>query len=188
MIEADRLPTLTSERLRLRWLEDDDAPAVFEIFAHPEVARYWSSPAYTELAQAAKLIAEGQESFRAHRTYQWGVALRATGEVIGTATLFELDAPNRRAEIGFALNHDHWRRGYMGEALACLIDFAFDDLGLHRIEADVDPRNPASLRLLERFGFQREGYLRERWIVGGEISDTVFLGLLESDWRARQAP
>ena len=185
MIEADRLPTLTSERLHLRWLVEDDAPAVFEIFSHQEVARYWSSPAYTRPAEASALIAEVQQNFRDHRSYQWGVALEESGRVIGTCTLYSLDAQNRRSEVGFALNHDYWRMGYMNEALPLLIGFAFDDLDFHRLEADVDPRNVSSLRLLERFGFQREGYLRERWIVGDEINDTVFLGLLASEWRAR---
>ena len=60
--------------------------------------------------------------------------------------------------------------------------FAFEELGLRRIEADVDPRNEASIRLLERLGFQREGYLRERWLVDQEINDTVFYGLLRREW------
>lgn len=188
MIEADRLPTLTSERLSLRWLDDDDAPAIFEIFSHPEIARYWSSPAYTELREASASIAKVHQQFRDHRCYQWGLVLGETGQLVGTCTLVGLDAQNRRAEVGFALSHAHWRRGYMREALTLLIGFAFDDLALHRLEADVDPRNAASLRLLESLGFQREGYLRQRWIVGGEINDTVFLGLLGSEWQGREQP
>jgi ribosomal-protein-alanine N-acetyltransferase len=65
-----------------------------------------------------------------------------------------------------------------------LLAFAFEELGLHRIEADVDPRNTASLQSVERLGFQREGYLRERWQVNGEIQDTVFFGLLRGEWEA----
>ena len=183
MIEADRLPTLTSERLRLRWLDEDDAPAIFEIFSHPEIVRYWSTPAYADLAEALAQIAKAHRLFHDHEMYEWGVALKETRAVIGTCTLVGLDAQNRRAEVGFALSRGHWGKGYMREALARLLAFAFDDLGLHRLEADVDPRNVASLRLLEHFGFQREGYLKERWIVGDEISDTVFLGLLEREWR-----
>ena len=60
--------------------------------------------------------------------------------------------------------------------------YAFEVLDLHRIEADVDPRNAASIRTLERLGFQREGYLRERWQVNGEIQDALFYGLLRPDW------
>jgi RimJ/RimL family protein N-acetyltransferase len=74
----------------------------------------------------------------------------------------------------------------MHEALKALT-YAFDVLEFHRIEADVDPRNAASIRTLERLGFQREGYLRERWQVNGEIQDAVFYGLLRSDWKTASA-
>ena len=71
----------------------------------------------------------------------------------------------------------------MHEALSALVDYAFKTLGLNRLEADIDPRNHASARTLERLGFQKEGHLRERWIVSGEISDTWWYGLLRRDWR-----
>ena len=72
----------------------------------------------------------------------------------------------------------------MGEALTALFGFAFGPMALRRLEADVDPRNENSLRILGRLGFRREGLLRERWNVGGEIQDTAFLGLLAREWRS----
>ena len=63
----------------------------------------------------------------------------------------------------------------MNEALQAVLFFAFDELKLHRLEADVDPRNVGSIRSLEKLGFQREGYLRERWHVNGEIQDAIFM-------------
>ena len=102
--------------------------------------------------------------------------------VMGTCTLAQLDEQNRRAELGFALGREHWGNGYMREALVALFDFAFGELKLHRLEADVDPRNAASIHLLERLGFKKEGYLRERWWVNGEIQDTLFYGLLQREW------
>lgn len=71
----------------------------------------------------------------------------------------------------------------MHEALQALFNYAFGVLDKHRIEADVDPRNTASIRTLERLGFQREGYLRERWHVNGEIQDALFYGLLRPNWQ-----
>ena len=73
----------------------------------------------------------------------------------------------------------------MREALTALIGYAFRTLDLHRIEADADPRNAASVRVLEHLGFVREGLLRERWHVGGEVSDSLLLGLLRGDWERR---
>ena len=65
-----------------------------------------------------------------------------------------------------------------------LLAYTFQELALHRIEADVDPANGASIRVLERLGFQREGYLRERWHVGGKVYDALFFGLLRREWES----
>jgi RimJ/RimL family protein N-acetyltransferase len=101
---------------------------------------------------------------------------------MGTVTLISIDLTHRRAEIGYALGRAHWGRGYIHEALQAVMKYAFNELNLHRIEADVDPRNTASIKTLERLGFQREGFLRERWQVGGELQDALFYGLLRPDW------
>ena len=90
---------------------------------------------------------------------------------------------HQRAEIGFALRQTHWSKGLGTEAVGAVIEFAFETLNLHRLEADADPRNERSLRLLERFGFEREGCLRERYYVNGERQDAVILGLLRSNWK-----
>ena len=92
--------------------------------------------------------------------------------------------PQARAEVGFALARAPWGRRYGREALTALLDHAFGTLALRRIEADVDPRNLPSLETLESLGFRREGYLRQRWQVNGEVQDSVIMGLLASDWRA----
>ncbi|HEX8395070.1 MAG TPA: GNAT family N-acetyltransferase [Longimicrobium sp.] len=181
--DAITLPTIACERLHLRWLTPDDVPALFTVFGDPEVCRYWSSPAMPALEDAAALRDQIVSLFAQRALFQWGVALRETDEVIGTCTLAGLDNAHRRASVGYALARAHWGRGYAGEVLARLVRFAFDDLDLHRLEADADPRNLASLRALERVGFVREGYQRERYHHMGEIQDTVLFGLLRREWR-----
>jgi RimJ/RimL family protein N-acetyltransferase len=185
MIDTPALPTIEAERLRLRRLEDRDVDALYEIFSDPAVMRFWSSLPLDGRPAAAELLAEIHDVFRRKELFQWGVALREDDRVVGTCTLCRLDPGNRRAEVGFALRRDAWGRGLMGEALTALFDFAFGELALRRIEADVDPRNEASIRLLERLGFEREGLARERWQVGGEIQDACYYGLLARDWRVR---
>ena len=180
---GDELPVLSSSRIALRWLRDGDAEAIFTIFRDPAVMRYWSSASLTEMADAAELIREVHEMFRSRTLFQWGVATRSEDAVIGTSTLFHLDPIHRRAEIGFALGSRHWGQGLATEAVELLIGFAFEALELHRLEADVDPRNERSLRLLERQGFVREGLLRERYHAESEVQDTVFLGLLRREWK-----
>ena len=184
MLDGEKLPVINATRVRLRHLENSDTDSLFEIFSDAETLRFWSWKPYTERAQAVKLLEEIHEGFRQKTLYQWGIALKTNDKVIGTTTLFRLDDQSRRAEIGYILNRRFWGSGYVNEGLTALLDFAFEKMNLHRVEADIEPRNQASVKTVERLGFQREGLLRERWIVGGEIQDSLFYGLLESDWRA----
>jgi len=176
------LPKLSGRRVDLRWLTRQDAPAILAIFGDPEVMKFWSSPPLQSLAGAEDLIKEIHDLFGSRQLFQWGISLRETREVLGTCTLFHLDQAHRRAEVGFALRRSAWGQGLATEAVELLIGFAFETLDLHRIEADADPKNERSLRLLERQGFRREGYLRERWHHLGEIQDAIFLGLIRREW------
>ena len=184
---ADHLPTLDTPRLRLRWLTPADDADLLAVFGDIEVCRYTAREVLTELAGAAALREEIAASFAARTLFQWGLARRTDDRVLGTLTLFGFSAAHRRAEVGYALGRAHWGRGYVSEALDAALRFAFETLALHRLEADVDPRNPASMRVLERAGFTREGFLRERYHVHGEVQDAVYYGLLRREWEARQA-
>jgi ribosomal-protein-alanine N-acetyltransferase len=176
---------LISDRLVLRWLEESDLPALFGIFSSAEVMRYWSSPPFTQMADAQKMLLTIQEGYRSGNVLQLGIERSSDQVLIGTCTLHNFHLQSRRAEIGYALGRPYWGQGYMREALHILIDYAFDTLNLNRLEADIDPRNSASKKSLERLGFLKEGHLRERWIVNGEVSDTGFYGLLRSHWLKR---
>ena len=178
----ESLQTLNTKRMRLRSLTDVDIDALYRIFSHPEVVRYWGAPALADRNAAAAMLGEIQENFRRRTSMKWGVAELETDKIIGTVTLFNLNFDNKRAEIGYGLDHAYWRQGYVTEALDALLSYAFDELQLHRLEADVDPRNLGSIRTLEKLGFQREGLMRERWQVNGEIQDALFYGLLRPEW------
>lgn len=183
-MDWDRLPTVEASRLILRWIGEEDVDSLYDIFSNPEVMRYWSTSPLTDKSAAASLLKEIHDGFEQRALLKWGVARRSDNALIGTVTLINFDFTHRRAEVGYALGRAHWGHGYIQEALHALLDYAFGVLDLHRIEADVDPRNAASIRTLERLGFQREGYLRERWQVGGEILDGLFYGLLRPDWES----
>ncbi|HEY7913836.1 MAG TPA: GNAT family protein [Blastocatellia bacterium] len=182
MMDWKSLPTINASRVSLRSMTERDVDSLYAIFSDADVMRYWSSPPLKDLQAAAKLLGEIHDGFNRRLIFQWGIARKSDDTIIGTSTLFHLDSNNKRAEIGYALGRAHWGNGYIQEALRALLAYAFDELDLQRIEADVDPRNGASIRTLERLGFQREGFLRERWRVNGEVQDALFYGLLRRDW------
>ncbi len=177
------LPAIAAGRVRLRPLSEEDIPSLFAIFGDPEVVRYWGHLVLSDLAAARALLADIREQFAQRTLFQWGVEVIDSGEVVGTCTLASLDFENRRAELGFSLAKRYWGSGYMSDALPALIKFAFDEMKLHRIWADTDPRNQRSIRALERLGFHREGVLREHYLIHGEPQHAVVYGLLRSDWK-----
>jgi ribosomal-protein-alanine N-acetyltransferase len=184
-----RTLTLSTPRLQVRPLQPADAPALFAIHADPEFARFWSSPPWTALAQAEQLIAQDQIDLATGEHIRLGIVRKEDGALLGSCTLFKIHEGNRRAELGYGLGPAFWGAGYAQEAVRALLDFGFADaaaggLGLHRVEADIDPDNQGSAKLLERLGFSLEGRLRERWIVAGVVSDSAIYGLLQRDWRA----
>jgi len=181
----DHVPELVAPRVRLRALDERDADALFAMFSNPETMRWWSSGPWPDRSRADALLAKARDDLARGEAIRWGVERRDTGVLAGTCSLFAFSAQNRRAEVGYLLAHEHWGAGLMREAIGAVTDWAFDALGLIRVEADVDPRNAASLRLVEALGFRREGLLRSRWIVEGVVSDSVLLGLLADERPAR---
>ena len=180
-----RLPTLRTPRLTVRSLTAADVNAVFAVFSDPVVVRYWDGPLMRTNEDAIQYLGQIHNGFRRREFFQWGIADSSSGTVVGTCTLAQFSDIHQRCEIGFALQQAHWGKGLGSEAVAAVIDFAFETLEMHRIEADVDPRNDRSLRLLERFAFEREGFLRERYYLHGERQDAVLMGLLRRNWRRR---
>ena len=177
----DDLPTLEGPRIRLRGFREDDLQDFYAVHSDPVVNRYWSFPAWTDVSQARDYFASAIGGRDAGRMLCWAIADLDDDRLIGAATLLAIDRAQARAEIGYALRASHWGRGLAQEALRLVCDHAFDVLELRRIEADIDPRNAGSCRLIERMGFRREGLLRHRWCVAGEVSDSTIYGLLASD-------
>ncbi|HKZ01739.1 MAG TPA: GNAT family N-acetyltransferase [Pyrinomonadaceae bacterium] len=183
IMDWNHLPIIRASRVYLRPVVAEDADALFTIFSDPLVMRYWGTPALADRNAAMELVREIHDGFERRTMLKWGLALSDSDALIGTTILFNLNVDNGRAEIGYCLGRAHWGKGYMHEALQAQLKYSFEILDLRRLEADVDPRNAPSIRTLERLGFQREGYLRERWHVNGEIQDTLFYGLLRRDWK-----
>jgi RimJ/RimL family protein N-acetyltransferase len=175
------LPTLDSARVRLRQLSVADLDDLHAVFSDVRAMRYWSTPAFADISRTREYLAAIDAGRERGDLLQWGIEHVAAGRIIGTTTLFHIDREQGRAEIGYILASAYWGQGLANEALTRVLQHARDDMQMRRIEADVDPRNDASLRCSVRLGFVREGYARERWVVSGEIQDAVLLGLLLRD-------
>jgi [ribosomal protein S5]-alanine N-acetyltransferase len=186
-IDWENIPTIYAPRVSLRPLSDKDTDLLYEVYSDPEVMRYWGGAPMKDRREIKEFLAGIPKDLGQRRCIQWGVARRTDNRIIGTFAFFSLDMIARKAEIGFALGRAHWGVGYMHEALQAALGYGFNEMDLRRIEADVDPRNLSSIRLLERVGFRSEGYLRERWFVDGETEDSVFYGLLRREWNGADA-
>lgn len=180
--DSSGVPVLEAPRLRLRPYRMDDAQAMFALYSDPRVMRYWSFPAWVELGQAKVYLRRALDGMDSGELFPWAIAERDNDGLIGALTLHSLHAEQLRAEVGYSLSPAFQGRGMAAEALRCGLTHAFDDLGLVRVEADIDPRNQASARLLERLGFVREGLLRKRWRVNGEVCDSAIYGLLPDEF------
>jgi RimJ/RimL family protein N-acetyltransferase len=175
---------LETPRLLLRPFKHADATDLFTVYSHPEVYRHVPIGGWTQVDEAHQRIARDINTMAAGEQLRLAVQRTEDARVIGEVLLFNFARESRRAEIGYALARDAWGQGYVREALAPLIDMAFGGLELRRLEAEIDPRNAASAKVLERLGFRQEGMLRQRWILRGETSDSGLYGLLDTDWRA----
>ena len=177
-------PTLVTSRLRLRPFVEADADELFALQSDAEVLRYWDSPPWTERSQADRFIT------RSHAMAEEGSGARVVIEraedaaFLGWCTLNSWNPDFRSASLGYCLGKTAWGHGYATEAAGALLGWAFDTLDLNRVQAEVDTRNPASGRVLEKLGFRLEGTLREDCVVDGVVSDSWAFGLLRRECSA----
>ena len=187
-MDLNKIPRILDTRdLRLRPSNPIDAAGMFAMLSDTESMKYWSDKPIEDLNAAVEVLNKDLESDAQGNSMCWAITFNGQDKMIGKCILFKFDIANQRAEIGYILNRQYWRQGLMCQALEAVIDFAFNTLELHRIEADVDTENAGSIGILEKLGFRREGLFRERWFVYDEWQDSVMLGLLKQEWLSRKA-
>lgn len=174
-------PTLHTERLTLRLAEPADLPMLLAVNGDDAVTRFLPYATWKDLADGEAWFSRIAARQAAGEVAQFVIALKDSGQVIGACLLFRFEIPSGRAELGYVLGRAHWGAGYMLEAMQAFVVAAFGPWGLRRLEAEINPLNHASARLLGRLGFVQEGLLRQRWINKGELCDSALFGLLRPE-------
>ncbi|WP_242773255.1 GNAT family N-acetyltransferase [Sphingopyxis sp. YF1] len=175
-------------RIRLRAFSADDVETLIAIADDRRIADATISvPHPFGKPDAEKIIDQSMTDPRTATNLPFAVELLSTGELIGVVALYSIDRDHGQAEISFWIGSKHEGKGLMREAAEALINYAFDVIGMNRLEAYHMIRNTASERLLDRLGFRAEGYLRERVRKWGMLEDVKLWSLLASDRRPARA-
>ena len=176
---------LAGPRVLLRRFRPDDVIVFVAYRSDEQVARFQSWDAPYPRAEGERFIREigRQHPDTPGEWFQFAVRLRSTERLIGDCAVFPHADDARQCDIGFTLSPEHQGHGYATEAVRLLVNYLFSERGKHRISAWCDPRNAASVALLERLGMRREGHLRQSTWAKGEWTDDLVFGLLRDEWR-----
>ncbi|WP_306464356.1 GNAT family N-acetyltransferase [Sporosarcina koreensis] len=173
-------PVLETDRLHLVEVNKEHAQGLFDNFSNPAVVQYYGMDPMTELVQAEKLVERFKNSFLTGHSMRWAIIRKEDNRFVGTIGLNNLSKGMKRAEIGFEMHPDFWRTGITSEALKAVLHYSFTEMGLHRMGAVTFMDNVASIKLLEKHGFEQEGILRSYLFQGGQSFDARVFSVLKS--------
>jgi RimJ/RimL family protein N-acetyltransferase len=164
-------------------MEEKDIPDLLVMNQDEEVLRYVPYKRWDSVEDGTAWLARVRKLEAGGSAVQLSIVDKAADRAIGACVLFKYDEASSRAEIGFVMDRAYWGKGLMSEAVSSIITHSFSERGLRRLEAEANPLNGASCRLLERLGFTAEGLLRQRWKAKDVIYDTRIFGLLSAEWK-----
>ncbi len=172
-IQVTDFPTIQTERLLLNKITMDDVPALFAIRADAAVMKYINRPLAQSHEDVKKMITDSDDLFDKHEGFSWAIRLKDVPTLIGNIGFWRMDKPNYRTEIGYLLSTTQQSKGIMSEALQAVLAYGFATLGFHTIFADIDPRNEASVKLVQKIGMVQEAYFKDNLFYEGKFMDTV---------------
>lgn len=176
-------PILESERLHFRRLTDADAPEIFALRSNPEIMKYIPRPLATTIEDALAHIKLINEKIDENIDINWAVTEKGNDKCIGLMGFYRTQPENFRTELGYMISPEHKGKGYVTEAVKTLLDFAFNTLNFHSIEAVIDSRHIASERVLQKNGFEKEAHFKENFFYNNEFTDTVIYSLLKRNFK-----
>jgi len=177
-------PVLETPRLRLRPLDISDASAIQKVAGAREISDTMISlPHPYPAGEAERYVARQQAEREAGRAATFTIEQKAAGWFCGLVEVRDIDREHSQGELSFWLTAEAWGRGYMSEVVQAVVRYGFEGLGLNRLYAHHMLRNPASGRVLEKNGFQREGMLRQRVRKWGKFEDVALWAILRKEWQ-----
>jgi len=174
-LNFDPFPVIETERLVLRKISAEDAEDIFKLRTNEEAMKYIKKPKLQSIDDVLELIKVMNNPDR----IQWGITIKNENKVIGSIGYHRIINEHYRAEIGYMLDPAYWKTGLMSEAVAKAIDYGFTKMGLHSIEAIIDPDNVASRATLKKFNFIKEAYYKENFFFEGDFFDSEVYSLLK---------
>lgn len=178
-VDFHPFPVIETERLILRATTQGNAPDLFRLRSDERVMEYIDRPRPASIDDIIALIQKIHNNTETNNGIEWGITLKENNAYIGTISYHRIVKEHYRAEIGYLLDPAYQRRGIMNEAIKAVLDYGFNVMGLHSIEAHIVPGNIASQQLLEGNGFIREAYFRENHFWNGKFNDTAVFCLLK---------
>lgn len=172
-------PELKTQRLLLRKLEITDAGELFFLRSNEAVLRYLGKEPAKTVEEVEQFIKKIDKAIEENDSILWGIAFPDEPlTIIGTICIWNFQKEHYRAEIGYLLHPGQWRKGIMKEAITAVVDYGFNKLGLHSMEAMLSPENIASCAVLESTGFMKEAHFKESFYFNGKFGDTAIYSRL----------
>lgn len=175
-------PELKSERLRFRKLTNEDAPAILELRSNPETMKFIPRPLLLDIEGALAHIKMINDKIDENLDINWAVTEKNSDKCIGIIGFFRTQPEHFRTELGYMILPQHKGKGYVTEGVNTLLDFAFNQLNFHSIEATIDSRHVSSERVLIKNGFTKEAHFKENFFYNNEFTDTVIYSLLKRNF------
>jgi ribosomal-protein-alanine N-acetyltransferase len=173
-------PEIKTERLLLRRMTPKDASVILTLRSNENLMKYIDRERTKSLTEAKEFLAKIDATIISNNGIMWGIVFKEKPEeLIGNIGFWRLIKEHYRAEVGYMLHPDHWQKGIMKEALLSVIDFGFEKMNLHSIEANINPGNEASAKILEATGFVKEAYFKEDFYFNGVFGDTIIYSRLK---------
>jgi len=174
-------PHLSTERLKLRQVVTSDVSDIFWLRSDERVMKFLDRPMLKTIEDSRQLIKTITDGINNNEAITWAINQKNDPKLIGTIGFWRIMKEHFRAEIGYLLHPDFQGKGIMHEALEEVLDYGFRTLKLHSIEANVNPNNLISIKLLERNRFVKEAYFKENYYYDGKFLDTLIYSLINKE-------